>query len=141
MKKVLIAFALAGVLLAGCGGDDGSNVSSLRKRINDAPQTEVQAPPAPTVTPDLAPAETQPQYIEVTRETVRSVPVEVTRIVEVTPAPDIQGFAQPAQSGVTGYADASTCAPTQPQDAPRAGGVDRVVGCAVEWNKAYEVKP
>lgn len=140
MKKVLIAFALAGVLLAGCGGDTGGDdpiTQAVMRNAQPTPPTQTLSQDvqpemqAATPTPDLPPAEVAPQYIE--------VPVE--RVVVVTATPEIQNFTAPSQFGVTGYADASTCDPMQPQDAPRAGGVNRVIGCADRWNDAYEVKP
>lgn len=98
MKKVFIGLALAGVLLAGCGGDasGGSSRDELLKAagvIEEAPATVAQ--PAPTVTPDLPPTEAPVQIIEA----VQDVPTAAVIVVTATPA--IQGFTAEPCDGST----------------------------------------
>jgi hypothetical protein len=116
VKKLLIVFAAAGVMLAACGGGDGASVSSLRKEGASGAQ---QPAPAPSTSSGQAP---QVQQVEVTRivKDVQQVPVEVevTRIVpqdvvreviqqvfvEVTPeAPAIQNFGMSASGSCNTY--------------------------------------
>jgi hypothetical protein len=94
-KKLLIVFAVAGVMLVACGGGDGGSGDDYAARLRGdtqsltGAQTQMQAP--------------APQQVEVTRvvpvEVVKEVPVEIVRevvkqvFVEVTPeAPAIQNF-------------------------------------------------
>lgn len=94
LSKAAGAMALA-VLLSACSSGDGNSRAELRKlagvESSPSPQIVLTATPQPESTE-------RPVIIEVTREIAQ--PVEVTRIVEVTPEPlptaDIQGFSEPA---------------------------------------------
>ena len=145
VKKWIVPL-VAVVLLTACSGDSGGDdpiTQAVMSGTQPAQQLSKDAQPemqAPTPLPQVQPEPVIVRETVVVRETVE-VPVE--RVVVATPAPDIQGFTAPAQSvqsGVTGYADSSTCDMAQPQEQPRAGGVDRVVGCVDQWNSAYEGK-
>lgn len=138
--KRLIVFALAGMLLAtGCSNADGSSVQSLRAAAGliatpqaSPPTQPPPAPPQPTETPPAISVEMPqpPQVIEVTREVLATIQVEVTHVIvqeiQVTPQPT----AAPA-------CDPRTPAPTIALDATdvAAGVVLRGV-----W-PCYEVQP
>ena len=98
MKKVLIAFAFAGVLLAGCGSDTGGGSSrdellQAAGVTDEAPATV--APPAPTATPDLPPTEAPVQIIEAAQD------VSTAAVIVVTATPAIQGFTAEPCDGST----------------------------------------
>lgn len=86
------ALALA-LMLVACSGD-GDSRAELRKLAGvtqEPAQTSSPSPQAESTEPtQIIPTAQPAQVLEVTREVVQ--PVEVTRIVEVTPTPDIAGF-------------------------------------------------
>ncbi len=128
--KRLIVFALAGMLLAtGCSNTDGGSVQSLRAAAGViatpqvSPATDTPAPPQPTETPPAISTEMPqpPQVIEVTREVLATVQVEVTRVVvqeiQVTPAvmPPPSGIDESIQPCPAKYWRKGRCIATQAQ--------------------------
>lgn len=130
-KNVLIVFVFAALVLTGCGSE-GGGASSLRSRINGSASSALTAAtPRPSETPDFGnaqPAMTAPtpapvvREVEVTRETVREVPV-----VQTVEVPVVQESVREVVVTATPE-PAPTCDPRTPAPTVALDESDRAAG-------------